>query len=147
MTPSILLDTNILLRLANAGDPQHGTARAAVGKLAAAGERLCYVPQCAYEYFVVATRPVAVNGLGVDPWRAAAEISAWVNRFHLLPDDVDIYRSWLALIGAHPVRGRPAHDARLVAAMIRHGVPRILTFNGRDFARYPAATVIDPATV
>jgi hypothetical protein len=37
-----------------------------------------------------------------------------------------------------------AHDARLVAAMIVHGVTHLLTFNGADFARYSGIRITDP---
>ena len=143
----VLLDTNILLRLANAAAPTHAVVRDAVLKLDAAGHQLCVVPQCAYEYVAVATRPVGVNGLGVDPYTAAAEVSTWPTRFTLLPDDLDVFRSWLALLGTHPSPGKKSPDARLAAAMIRHGVGRVLTFNGKDFARYPIVTAVDPNAV
>ena len=48
---------------------------------------------------------------------------------------------------AHQVLGRNAHDPRLVAAMVVHGLTHLLTFNAGDFARYPGLTVLDPATV
>jgi len=37
-----------------------------------------------------------------------------------------------------------AHDARLVAAMQRHDIPRVLTFNPRDFSRFAAIAVVSP---
>ena len=145
--PSVLLDTNIFLRLANVADDQHAVTRAAVQSLAAAGNQLCYVPQCAYEYFAVATRPLDANGLGYEPYAVAAEISAWRERFESLPDDDSLYSVWLMLLGRFPVRGKKSHDARLAAAMIRHDVPRILTFNVKDFRRYDDLAVLDPAAV
>jgi hypothetical protein len=45
------------------------------------------------------------------------------------------------------VSGKKAHDARLVAAMLAHGLSRLLTFNVSDFARYPGITVLEPAQV
>jgi predicted nucleic acid-binding protein len=36
------------------------------------------------------------------------------------------------------------HDARLVAAMLAHGVPQLLTLNDRDFARYAGISVVHP---
>jgi predicted nucleic acid-binding protein len=44
------------------------------------------------------------------------------------------------------VIGGQVYDARLVAAMIMHGVRRILTFNTGDFARY-GIEVIHPSAV
>ena len=51
---------------------------------------------------------------------------------------------WRDLVVQYRVHGKPAHDARIVAAMRLHGVARILTFNGRDFARYAGIIVIHP---
>jgi hypothetical protein len=51
---------------------------------------------------------------------------------------------WQRLVVQHDVKGRNAHDARLVAAMNVHGVGHILTFNITDFTRYPGIIVLDP---
>jgi hypothetical protein len=47
----------------------------------------------------------------------------------------------------HGVCGKKAHDTRLVAAMLVHGVKHILTFNVGDFARYPNVVVLDPISL
>jgi predicted nucleic acid-binding protein len=60
----ILLDTNILLRYARTADPDFATVDTAVNTLHANGEVLCVVPQNVYEFWAVATRPTAANGLG-----------------------------------------------------------------------------------
>jgi predicted nucleic acid-binding protein len=39
------------------------------------------------------------------------------------------------------------HDARLVAAMNVYGIKGILTFNGRDFSRYPSIRAERPRDV
>lgn len=41
------------------------------------------------------------------------------------------------------MKGKNAHDARLVAAMVRHGLTHILTFNAQDFSRYRGITIDD----
>lgn len=46
----------------------------------------------------------------------------------------------------HNVPGVKVHDARLVAAMNVHNVPRILTFNAGDFLRY-GIEVIEPQSL
>jgi hypothetical protein len=43
--------------------------------------------------------------------------------------------------------GKPAHDARLVAAMERHGLTHLLTFNLVDFQRYAGLELLDPHQV
>jgi predicted nucleic acid-binding protein len=48
---------------------------------------------------------------------------------------------------AHSVAGVQVHDARLVAAMLVHGVLRLLTLNDRDFGRYSGISVVHPRDV
>ncbi|MEK7832647.1 MAG: hypothetical protein AAB401_16260 [Acidobacteriota bacterium] len=43
--------------------------------------------------------------------------------------------------------GKPAHDARIVAAMKVHGIAHLLTFNVGDFKRFPNITVVSPDEV
>ena len=59
----ILLDTNVLLRLDDAGRDSHAHAMDAVDWLVANGYERVLVPQNLYEYWAVATRPVENNGL------------------------------------------------------------------------------------
>ena len=47
----------------------------------------------------------------------------------------------------HQVSGKKIYDARLVAVMKSHGIDRIVTFNTKDFARYPGITAIHPASL
>lgn len=142
----ILVDTSVLGRLANAASAAHLTAKDAVRNLAHAGNMPVVVPQCHYEFWTIATRPAAINGLGMTP----AEADNWLTHLgrtaRLLPDDPRIYDIWRQLVRSHQTKGKAAHDARLVAAMQVHGVPAILTFNSSDFTRY-GISVIEPAHV
>jgi predicted nucleic acid-binding protein len=143
----ILVDTNILLRYVNPTDPAHATAKAALASHQAAGEILSMVPQNIYEFWAVATRPVAANGLGLTVLEAQAEVVRLKHLFSFLADQVHLFSEWEALVVAHDCKGKAAHDARLVAAMRTHGITRFLTFNGPDFHRYPGLTILDPAAV
>ena len=73
---SVLLDSNILTRLAQHTHPMHATARDAVAALRQGGDTLFIVPQNLYEFWVVATRPIAANGLGLTAAEADAELAA-----------------------------------------------------------------------
>jgi predicted nucleic acid-binding protein len=144
----ILLDTNILARMAQPGTAPYRTALDAVTALQLRGDVPCLLPQVLYELWVVATRPVAVNGLGFTAAQADAELAHVLALFPLLlPDTAAIFPEWRRLVAAHQVLGRNAHDARLVAAMAVHGITHILTFNIGDFTRYPGITAVDPAAV
>jgi predicted nucleic acid-binding protein len=143
----VLLDTNILLRQAEPLHPQHRESARATEELRQRGDELVIVPQVLYEFWSVATRPVQQNGLGMPPSEAHAELLAIQRLFRLLRDERAIYRLWEFLVSSVGVRGKPAHDARLVAAMQRHAITYILTFNTADFARYPFITAISPFDV
>ena len=47
-------------------------------------------------------------------------------------DERAFYPAWLS----HSMQGNAAHDARLVAAMERHRMIHLLTFNTQHFVRY-----------
>lgn len=144
---TVLVDTNVLARIAQPGHAQHAVALAASDRLILRGDDLRVVPQCLYEFYVVATRPVANNGLGMSPFAALREMDRIKRGYPLLADSPLILSAWTRLIFTHRFVGKAAHDARLVAAMEVHAVDAILTFNTADFTRYAHITVLDPAVV
>jgi predicted nucleic acid-binding protein len=140
----VLLDTNILTAMAQSGHVHNRTALAAVASLRRGPNFIFLVPQVLYEFWSVASRPIGVNGLGLALPMVAAELARLKRIFSLLPDTAAIFAHWENLVTAHNVIGKNAHDARLVAAMVVHGLTHLLTFNTQDFARYPAVTAVDP---
>ncbi len=94
---------------------------------------------------MVATRPVSQNGLGLSTSEAAAELARLKSMFPLLADTPAIYPVWESLVIQYRVSGKPAHDARLVAAMRVHGLTTILTFDRSGFSRYAGIEVLHPA--
>jgi predicted nucleic acid-binding protein len=141
----ILVDTNVLLRLVEPRHAKHAASSRAVRELRAAGHTLCVVPQIHYEFWVAATRPISQDGLGL----TAAEAESMLKRlghplFRMLRDERAIYEPWRELVGQLSVLGKQAHDARLAAAMVRHGVTHLLTGNLDDFRRFSAVKLIDP---
>jgi predicted nucleic acid-binding protein len=143
----ILLDTNVLLRSAEPGHPHHQVSVDAIDLLKQRGHELGIVPQVLYEYWTVATRPVENNGLGMPPADAYREITAIQQLFRLYRDERAIFAFWQDLVLSHSVKGKQAHDARLAAAMERHAITQLLTFNTADFSRYAFLTAVAPAAV
>ena len=138
----VLLDTNILLRSASRDDPQYPSVRAKVLELLREGATVFLAPQTLFEFWVVATRPKDVNGLDRSPSDTRREIDKLCNSFVLLVDSTDLVARWLDLCMSYNVRGKNAHDARLVAWMQAHGIDTLLTLNLADFARYDAIQCI-----
>ena len=147
MTNTYLLDTNILLRLVDRLSVHHAAAVVAVSRLLAAGYEVYITAQNLVEFWAVATRPLAANGLGWESSRTASEVNELRYRFPLLHDTPDIFLRWLQLVTAGAVGGRQVHDARLVAVMGVHSITHLLTFNVEDFRRYSAITVMHPDDV
>lgn len=148
---SFLIDTSVLVRLANASDAQHGEAVRAVLELHRRGERLQLTAQVLIEFRNVATRPKAMNGAGLPIVDAEAHASAFEARFPLLAETPDVYPARKTLVSTLAVIGKQVHDARLAAVCHVHGVSHLLTFNVSHFNRMatfdPGLVVIDPATV
>ena len=143
----IAVDANVLLRLAEIGHPQNDPARRSVERLTSDGAVLVLLPQVVYEFWVVATRPVDVNGLGLSPDRVAAIIRDRLAAFLLVENSPNLLAVWLDIVERYAVRGKPAHDARLVAAMVCEQVATLLTFNVEDFRRYSEIAAVTPASV
>ncbi len=143
----LLADTNILLRWIESDDPEHGLCVQAVDALLRQKVDVCVCAQVLVEFWVVATRPVAVNGLGLTASQARARLAETEETFSLLQEPSDIARRWIDLVTAHSVLGKQAHDARLVALMAAHDITELLTFNAADFTRYPEVTPVTPADV
>jgi predicted nucleic acid-binding protein len=81
------------------------------------------------------------------PSGVASELARLKSMFLLLPETPAIYPVWEALVIQHQVSGKPAHDARLVAAMQAHNLTAILTFDKTGFSRYPGIKVVHPEQV
>ena len=142
------LDTNILLRVGDKSNQYYNILTEAIISLKSRGGRAVIVPQNLYEFYVVATRPASARGgLGITPSEAVEEINRLCKLFIFQADTSDIYTEWIKLIDAHQVSGVAAHDARLVAAMIVHGISNLLTFNTVDFSRYNGLTVWHPENI
>ncbi len=143
----ILVDTNVLVRLAHLDHPHHAIAREVLRRLRDRDHELRTVPQVLYEYWAVATRAAEHNGLGFPVEEAHRQVRQWQELIPALRDERGIFGVWQELVLAHSVLGKQTHDARLVAAAIRHGLTHVLTFNAADFHRYQKIQVLDPQTV
>ncbi|HVW84444.1 MAG TPA: PIN domain-containing protein, partial [Bryobacteraceae bacterium] len=133
--------TNILLRRTQPSHPDHTAALESVAQLLATGESVYFALQNASEFWNVAIRPIANNGLGFSAAMTLREIEKIERSLLLLPESPAIYLEWKRLVVKHAVTGVKVHDARLVAAMNVQGIRRVLTFNTDDFARYEIEVV------
>ena len=142
-----LVDSNVLLRWIQAQDPLFPLARKAVQFLEDTGSVPCYASQNLGEFWNVLTRPSNRNGYGLPPAIAALHAEQIERHFLLLPETPAVHSMWRMILDRYAVCGVQVHDAHLVATMQVHGVRRILTFNHKDFARYPVVEAIHPRDV
>ncbi len=119
----------------------------AVSVLLDRGDELCAIAQNLIEFWAVATRPIAANGLGLTVVEGALELTKLKVTFTVLPDTADILTEWEQLVVNHQVLGKQVYDARLVAAMKVNSVTHLLTFNTDDFKRYDGITVVSLSSV
>ena len=105
------------------------------------------VPQVLYEYWSVATRPTSENGLGFAATLVAEDVERFKTLFSVLRDERGVLEPWQKLVRDHSITGKQSHDARLVAAMERHGLTHLLTFNLGDFRRFTGIALLDPTVL
>lgn len=133
---SYLVDTNVLLRLINSHDSQYTQAQNAIVRLLQQNVELNIVPQNLFEFWVVATRPANVNGLGLIVEEATHEMALLKQLFAIKASSPSVLTVWENLVVKYQVKGKQGHDARLVAAMITYKITYLLTFNVEDFTRF-----------
>lgn len=142
---TVLVDTNIIVRNLKQDDPQHAAASAALRKHAQGNLPMFVAPQVCYEFWVVATRPPELNGLGLHPAEAREVLDDVRSNFVCLPDPPNLLDRWLHLCTRLDVRGKRAHDVRLIAWMHCHRIRDLLTFNDAHFASMPDIRIIVPS--
>ncbi len=144
---TLFIDTNIVLRLLNPAAPEHPTVRQALALLEAQHTRLVIGLQVLVETWVVATRPMDQNGLGLSATTAHRLLELCRQRFALVLENNTTIRYWLNLVTTTPVLGKRAHDARIAALMLSHGITELLTLNEQDFQGMPGIVTLHPAAV
>jgi len=136
----ILLDTNIVLRIIDRAAHEHAICIEALEELLRRGDTPCLAPQILIEFWVVATRPITVNGFGWSEIQTSDSIDHLRAAFPMLADTVALFETWLALVKTG-VRGKRAHDAKLAAFMQVHSIDRVLTLNVVDFKDFPVTAI------
>src|SRR5437588_12035420 len=102
---SYLIDTNVLVRLAQPKNPDQREARRALRVLRRRPDFLGIIPQNLIEFWAVATRPASSNGLDLTPNETARQMGKLKALFTLLPDSSDIFSEWEGLVLQHQVLG------------------------------------------
>ena len=143
-----LADSNIFLRLADRNSPQNQVTLRAIGKLRFYNNAIRYTPQVRAEFWNVGTRPATARGgfgFSVEQTERRAQIIQ--KHFRILPDNLPTFLEWRKLVSDFSVTGVQVHDAKIAASVIVHEVDYLLTFNEKDFSRFPMIRVVNPASI
>jgi len=146
MTP-YLLDTNVLLRASDPKSSSYPLVMNAVNTILEQEGECFITPQVLIEFWVVATRPIDVNGLGWTAQETKLEINQILNQFSLLTESSDIFSYWLQLVTDHNIKGKRTHDIRLLAVMKANHISHLLTFNPNDFIQLPEIIIVHPQDI
>ena len=129
----MLVDTSVLVRTLQ---PHHHVFRdRAIGLPKRAGTHIVAQNLMRWTGTGHPEKTARMTGEGLE-WKRSRDV--------FLPETPAIYPAWETLVTQHQVMGKPAHDARLVAAMQAHGLTAILTFDRTGFSGYPGIEVIHP---
>ncbi len=133
---AVFLDTNVLLTATTPARRLHEAALEVLNDWPGRGVRLCTSGQVLREYLVVATRPTAVNGLGLNPEDALFNAANIGSRVQILAEGEATFRRLERIVHYIECRGKQIHDAHIVATALGHGVAKLVTENRDDFLRY-----------
>jgi predicted nucleic acid-binding protein len=140
---SYLLDTGILLRLADDKDQLHATVEAAVGILGSQRQALIVTVQNFAEFWNLATRPVANNGLAFSPDSVSKLYENTIEPLcAIFTETASLHDKLKELLLKYSVVGKQVHDVRLVAMMLTWQVDTILTLNERNFRRFEPEGIV-----
>lgn len=141
---TLLLDTNVLLGATDRSRESHLACSDLFQLPSQTGVHFVTIGQILREYLVVATRPVAVNGLGLDTTEAVRNIRAFRTRAHLIPETVEVHAELIALVESNSLQGKRIHDANVVAAATYYRIDGIVTDNAGDYAGISQVRVLSP---
>ena len=58
------------------------------------------------------------------------------DHFEIADDTNAVTSQLMQLMADTPIGGKQVHDANIVVTMLAHGIPALLTHNGKDFERF-----------
>lgn len=144
--PACFVDTNILVYASDPRSPWHTEAGQFLSRAMRNGTTLVISPQILREYLSAATRSAAEPPCS--PLDQALEnVKRFRNLFQVVDESSATIERLADLLREVPSFGKQIHDAHIVATMLVHSVPSLLTHNVRDFARYSRFIEILPLLV
>ncbi len=140
---AIFLDTNILVYANVSESPLHEVALQAIQSRYDAGIEVWMSRQVLREFLRTLTRPQAF----INPRPVATVVERvrfFQTQFRVADDTSEVTERLLSLMQEITIGGKQVHDANIVATMLVYGIPRLLTHNTGDFARFSQLITVLP---
>jgi toxin-antitoxin system PIN domain toxin len=140
----IAVDTNLLVYAHRGDSPWHGASTTLLRGLAE-GQAAWSIPwPCLHEFLAVVTHP-RIYAPPSTTEQAARQVDAWLESptLSLLHESPDHWARLRPLILRGRIAGPRAHDARIAALCLAHGVRELWTAD-RDFSAFPDLRTRNP---
>jgi len=89
------------------------------------------------------TRPGLLTG-SVPIGSLTADVQSFATMFRIAEDGFTVTARLLHLVQSIAGGGKQIHDANIVATMLAYGIPKLLTHNTADFARFATMITVVP---
>lgn len=141
----LAVDTNILVYAHRREAREHVRAAQVVRELAEGRASWAIPWPCVFEFFSVVTNTRIWRQAASEPAQAVAQIEAWTNSpsVRVIGETEGFWSVLRELLERPRVRGSIAHDARIAAICLAHGIEALLT-RDRDFSLFPELVVRNP---
>ena len=139
----VFVDTNVLVYTSLPTSPMQAVAELALNALAGSGVELWISRQILREWIATLTRPGVANP-PIPLATVLADVGPLAARFSIAEDSPAVFAELLAVLGVSPCGGRQVYDANIVATMLAHGIPNLLTHNTADFNRFSGYITVIP---
>ena len=137
------VDTNVLVFATQATAPWHAEANQTLTALHNGGAELWISRQVLREFLATLSRPQTFS-TPVPIADLVADVKQFETLFTIAEDGPGVTAHLLSLLMAIACGGKQIHDANIVATMLTHGVPKLLTHNVADFNRFAGFITVIP---
>lgn len=134
LASALFIDTNVLVYANVSEAPQHQVALAAIDQARKDGRTLWISRQVLREYLGTLTRPQVFQDVPLTT--VLEQVRLFQNHFEIADDTNVVTDQLMQLMNDIPIGGKQVHDANIVATMLAHDIPALLTHNGKDFERF-----------
>ena len=143
----IAVDSNILIYAHRTDSPFYKIASKCVQELAEGRTAWAVAWPCVHEFYSLVTHPNRYTPAST-PAQATWQITLWMGSpaLRLIGETQSHWPVLQDLLVRSDVKGALAHDARIAAICLQHGVREFWTAD-RDFSRFPALNCRNPLIV